>query len=258
MSVTEARIDLLVSRYGMTLGTYINSVLNDDEYIWLAKGLYCLKAHYTVVNTCLSWRKTRGSSCWLNRWKRSCSPFCKFLSLTPNKSITMSRARQYSTNWTQSKTNSTRKTVNHWFSPFKKKLALLMARLLRLETDFEGRSRESQWQCLSVRCLALKIWAQLALEYPRFQSIWIMASILSNVENTEIIDFLKLGQDCERVAIRVYQTCPDMQLMYPGGVPQMMAMPAALDNQPLSVQKQFPVSWTDGKGVAHLSANSCL
>ena len=54
MSVTEARIDLLVSRYGMTLGTYINSVLNDDEYIWLAKGLYCLKAHYTVVNTCLS------------------------------------------------------------------------------------------------------------------------------------------------------------------------------------------------------------
>ena len=34
-----------------------------------------------------------------------------------------------------------------------------------------------------------------------------MASIPSNVENTEIFDFMKLGQDCERVAIRVYQTC---------------------------------------------------
>ena len=65
-----------------------------------------------------------------------------------------------------------------------------------------------------------------------------MDSIPPNVDNTENFDFLKLGQDCEQVAIRVYQTCPDMQLMYPGGVPQMMAMPAALNNQPFSVQKQ--------------------
>ena len=65
-----------------------------------------------------------------------------------------------------------------------------------------------------------------------------MASIPPNVENTEIFDFLKLGQDCEQVAIRVYQTCPDMHLMYPGGVPQMMALPAALNIQPYSVQKQ--------------------
>ena len=43
-----------------------------------------------------------------------------------------------------------------------------------------------------------------------------MASIPPNVENTEISDFLKLGQDCEQIAITAYQTCPDMQLMYPG------------------------------------------
>ena len=65
-----------------------------------------------------------------------------------------------------------------------------------------------------------------------------MASIPPNVENTEFFDMFKLGQDCEQVAIRVYQTCPDMHLMYPGGVPQMMAMPAALNNTPFSVQKQ--------------------
>ena len=50
-------------------------------------------------------------------------------------------------------------------------VTLLLVRALRSETDFEGRLRESQWQCLSVRCLALKIWALLALEYPHFQSI---------------------------------------------------------------------------------------
>ena len=65
-----------------------------------------------------------------------------------------------------------------------------------------------------------------------------MASIPPNVENTEFCNFLDLAQDCEQVAIKVYQTCPDMHLMYPGGVPQMMAMPAALNNTPLSVQKQ--------------------
>ena len=43
-----------------------------------------------------------------------------------------------------------------------------------------------------------------------------MAFIPPNAENTEIFDFLKLGQDCEQVAIMVYQTCTNMQLMYPG------------------------------------------
>ena len=65
-----------------------------------------------------------------------------------------------------------------------------------------------------------------------------MASIPPNVESTEFLDLFKLGQACEQVAIRVYQTCPDMHLMYPGGVPQMMALPAALNIQPYSVQKQ--------------------
>ena len=37
-----------------------------------------------------------------------------------------------------------------------------------------------------------------------------MASILQNVGNTEMLDFLQLAQDCEQVAIKVYQTCPDV------------------------------------------------
>ena len=34
---------------------------------------------------------------------------------------------------------------------------LLLVEALRSQTDFEGRLRESQWQYLFVRCLALKI-----------------------------------------------------------------------------------------------------
>ena len=63
-----------------------------------------------------------------------------------------------------------------------------------------------------------------------------MASIPPNVENTEISDFLKLGQDCEQIAITAYQTCPDMQLMYPGAHACCSKQPACCSKQP-AIQK---------------------